>query len=575
MSKPTKKYDGTEPKTEPAIDYSDGSDSNIRRSAKLKETMKVYSSNRPRQQQDRPHINIRAAKIASCGENTTPGRISNECELNNDASTVPPIVPLRPPGEDASIPTETSHVISSAATAGPCNDDIVAGVPVATAVQDDVENPAQSNNNNVLFVHARIIPDGQPLRRKILCALGIVIAAIVLICTTVLVVIFYALDDSTSGTTLPVSPTLPPTGLHSTSPSSPPSRDTSSAPSYPLTNILLESSSKWKLIVDGSEAERTFLWDVVELEFYSDYDCAPTFKIDMSSGEPIDSMHYSGNAGWGPENAFDGNLNSRWGGRQDSKGKLWIGMDFATNDVRVRCFKLTQFGGNHANELSVQSYRDDTDQWETVFKADDLYSSGWNETDQFGDILNVNAISLPAHALSLAPSLNPTQIPSATPSTLPSTSPTWSYGKELETTFGTNNSGSGNMFDVFALRTISVREFDIHTLFGEFEVQVYTKSGSLNGFEVDAPAWSLISTATVVGEGEYFRTPLPPNAFAPVNLMAGATQAFGIITTVILYTNGVLQGSIYVSDSNLQLLEGVGLGSTVIGSSTLVYSPRV
>lgn len=350
-----------------------GGESRIRRSAKLNEALKSNSNNREQQQQERSHLNIRAAKI---GNHTNGNKPTAESDRNSNehVSSAPSFVPLPPPGGD--IPSENAHNASSAATdeyrSSTCNG-VAAGIPVATAIQDDVESLAQ-NNNNVLIVHARIIPDGRPLRRKILCSICIVFATIILVCVTTLMVIFYALGDSM---TLP-SPTSPPTDYHSISPSAPPSQQiasSSSAPSYLFTNNLLESS-RWKLVVEESQAEVTYLWDVVELELYSDYDCTSSFKLDLTDGEPIDSMHYSGSGDWGPENAFDGDVNSRWGGRQDATGRFWIGIDFVPNTLRVRCIKLTQFGGNHANELSLQNYREKADRWETVLEVKDLYSSG-------------------------------------------------------------------------------------------------------------------------------------------------------------------------------------------------------
>ena len=112
----------------------------------------------------------------------------------------------------------------------------------------------------------------------------------------------------------------------------------------------------------------------------------------------------------------------------------------------------------------------------------------------------------------------------------------------------------------------------------EVEVEIYEKRGPLNSFEMDASAWSLIGSTMVVSQGKLFCTQLPPNLLAPVNLEAGTTHAFGIIVATapaILYTNGISQGSVYVTVSHMQLLEGVGLGGSMIGPSTAVYSPRV
>jgi len=137
---------------------------------------------------------------------------------------------------------------------------------------------------------------------------------------------------------------------------------------------------------------------VNEITFYSDFDCAPESEIVLEPSGAIDSAHYSGGGDWGPENAFDNNLNSRWGGRADYQGNLWIGMIMDSTagvdaDVSVRCVKLGQYGGNHANEVTVQGFRENTEDWDNIVKANTI---GWNETDVHGDIIKFNLFSLPS-----------------------------------------------------------------------------------------------------------------------------------------------------------------------------------
>ena len=71
-------------------------------------------------------------------------------------------------------------------------------------------------------------------------------------------------------------------------------------------------------------------------------------------------------------------------------------MDEMNVGVDVRCVKLGQSSGNHANEASVWGFCDETGQWESILDVNDLYTSGWNETDVHGDIVNINTLRLPS-----------------------------------------------------------------------------------------------------------------------------------------------------------------------------------
>ena len=146
---------------------------------------------------------------------------------------------------------------------------------------------------------------------------------------------------------------------------------------------------------------------------------------------------------------------------------------------------------------------------------------------------------------------------------------------DLTSTFAGGNGQAGNMFDVVALNDVTIDGMDIHIGGTSSEtVEIYTKSGSYVGFTGSAAAWTLIGTVTVTGQGLGNPTPLPAGSFTPVTVNAGNTQAFYVTLTTstnIDYTNGTNLGGVFASNSDIQILEGVG-NSYPFGGT---FSPRV
>jgi len=179
---------------------------------------------------------------------------------------------------------------------------------------------------------------------------------------------------------------------------------------------------------------------------------------------------------------------------------------------------------------------------------------------------------------SVSPSVAATKGLTASPSTLPtvvtvtdipSERPTEAGGgtpaplAQLETTYAGGNGQAGNMFDIKALSNIVIREIDIHV--GDTNSHaglVYTKEGSWRGFAKNPEAWSEIGSGfTVEGQGEGKPSSLPPNAFAPISIIAGETKGIYItlVSPALRYTfEGGSSTQIVASDSNLQIFKGVG-----------------
>ena len=145
----------------------------------------------------------------------------------------------------------------------------------------------------------------------------------------------------------------------------------------------------------------------------------------------------------------------------------------------------------------------------------------------------------------------------------------------LTTTFASNNSQAGNMFDLVAINTVSVCSLDVTLDVGTWDLDVYavTGGGSYAGLENNAAAWTLLaSVPNVASSGFNAPTPLP--VLLGLAIPAGTTQGIYVTVTngsAINYTNGTSVGSVYASDVNLQVLEGSGNAYPFAG----VFMPRV
>ena len=149
----------------------------------------------------------------------------------------------------------------------------------------------------------------------------------------------------------------------------------------------------------------------------------------------------------------------------------------------------------------------------------------------------------------------------------------------LTTTFAGGNGNFGNMFDINALTDVTLLSFDVNAQNGvTIDVEVYAKSGTWVGFEGNAAAWTLIGTATsVVSNGEGIATPL--NLTLGYAMLTGETHAFYVTPTDpggaggFQYTNGTTTGAVFASDTNIEFLEGSGVGYPFDGGT--VFQPRV
>lgn len=137
-------------------------------------------------------------------------------------------------------------------------------------------------------------------------------------------------------------------------------------------------------------------------------------------------------------------------------------------------------------------------------------------------------------------------------------------GDSLQTTYITDNSFDGVMFDVVATNDITVHCFNANLSSGTVDIEIYSRSGTHVGNEMSNVGWTLLGTATGVvsqGTGQATNIPIDVNT----TILAGNTMAFYITEIGVAsgspmnYTDGTAVGTILASDANVDILEGAGL----------------
>ncbi|KAI2508884.1 Metallo-peptidase family M12B Reprolysin-like [Fragilaria crotonensis] len=148
----------------------------------------------------------------------------------------------------------------------------------------------------------------------------------------------------------------------------------------------------------------------------------------------------------------------------------------------------------------------------------------------------------------------------------------------LSTSFAGGNIGAaGHMIDIKATTDLYVNNFAMHaTSATTVTIEVYKKitTGACVGSQSDASKWVKIGQSTFGSSATPLPTILPKGTFAPVLVKAGTVQSFYVTftqaTNVNRYSKGSTVGSVQVSNSDMQILQGYGKGY-IFGSD---FTPR-
>ena len=200
----------------------------------------------------------------------------------------------------------------------------------------------------------------------------------------------------------------------------------------------ITEATGWRIWAPDYDTSAGWAWDVAELEFYDNFDCTGT-PIDSSEGSLIESGNAGG--GWTAGNAFDGYTGSAWGGRPDSDGLFYLGLNFGQKLKQVLCVKLYK-RDKYVINVRVQAYKNGI--WKNAWIENDLPSSG-----TFSIIsMDHKTIPSPPPSISESPSIKETlaptsmpslsNVPSITPTVVPTTAPVEYIEVKSETceTFG-------------------------------------------------------------------------------------------------------------------------------------------
>ncbi len=168
----------------------------------------------------------------------------------------------------------------------------------------------------------------------------------------------------------------------------------------------------------------------------------------------------------------------------------------------------------------------------------------------------------PTHRPTDRPSPSPTNIPTGRPISSPSL-PTLPLFMELETTYSANRKQAGNMFDVFAKKTVDISSFKIHTMLTDrVPISIYTRDGSWENYDKDPTQWQLLATLDVECKGYGEPTIVSSPLLTPTRITKGSTKAFYLTFEVpemlYHYSTEHVTGTVFSEDSSLQIFTGVG-----------------
>lgn len=143
------------------------------------------------------------------------------------------------------------------------------------------------------------------------------------------------------------------------------------------------------------------------------------------------------------------------------------------------------------------------------------------------------------------------------------------YGDgSLTTMFASDNSHSGNSFDVEALTDLTICGWDCNLEPGMWTIEIYTRNGTCDGYEQIASEWTLLGTDLVTSAGND-----QPTHVDVGGLSLSAGQLVGVIAHCLEYggfnyTNG---GPLVFTNDDMSITTYRGLSDGWPPSSVFTY----
>jgi len=145
----------------------------------------------------------------------------------------------------------------------------------------------------------------------------------------------------------------------------------------------------------------------------------------------------------------------------------------------------------------------------------------------------------------------------------------------------TNVSGTsaflGEMFDVVAINGLIITGFEAQMNAGTGTYEIWYRPGTHVGFETSNTGWTLASTTSLTTNGPGVLTPITSTLSIPIP--SGQTYAFYIVANTgpnVRYSPGTTLGSVYASNSDIQILEGsTGNAYFAVNTSPRAFNGKV
>jgi len=123
------------------------------------------------------------------------------------------------------------------------------------------------------------------------------------------------------------------------------------------------------------------------------------------------------------------------------------------------------------------------------------------------------------------------------------------------------NGWSGNMFDLIAVRNVTITSLAGSFNIGAQTVEIWYRTGTYVGNTSGTSGWTQLGSTSLTGQGTGVATPIPIAFSVQVN--AGQRVAFYVTATAgygsgNIYTTGPTAGTLLSSNADLQLYAGIG-----------------
>ncbi|WP_180907487.1 choice-of-anchor D domain-containing protein, partial [Flavobacterium salmonis] len=127
--------------------------------------------------------------------------------------------------------------------------------------------------------------------------------------------------------------------------------------------------------------------------------------------------------------------------------------------------------------------------------------------------------------------------------------------ESLKGSLTSNNSGGGISFDVTLNRPLNITGFDLN-LSTNSMIRFYYKSGTANGNELDAGAWTFVEEISVTAAGLNNASKL--NLTTPLALPAGNYAFYLTSSSTLRYLSGSNTANVWQSNADMSIYEGKG-----------------